>query len=62
MSESTISRWKDGDIDKTGLTLAVLGLKVVPSDESTIDPRRFAALVALAEEGFAALREEVKGE
>ena len=56
VSESTVSRWKDGDIEKTAITLAVLGLRVVRDDERTVDPRKLAALVALAADGFEALR------
>lgn len=62
VSESTVSRWKDGDIEKTALTLAVLGLRVVREDEATVDPRKLAALVALAEDGFAALRDSIAGD
>jgi hypothetical protein len=33
ISESTVSRWKgDGDIERYGRLLALLGLKVVPGD------------------------------
>lgn len=56
VSESTISRWKDGDIEKTAITLTVLGLRVVRDDEQTVDPDKLRALVALAEDGFAALK------
>lgn len=56
VSESTISRWKDGDIEKTAITLTVLGLRVVRDDEQTVDPDKLRALVALAEDGFVALK------
>ena len=40
----------------------MLGLRVVREDEATVDPRKLAALVALAEDGFAALRDSIAGD
>ncbi len=62
VSESTISRWKDGDLEKIALTLAVLGIKIVPLDYRCVDPRKLDALLALAEDGFDALRKEINNE
>lgn len=53
VSESTISCWK---VEKTAIALTVLGLRVVRDDEQTVDPDKLRALVALAEDGFAALK------
>lgn len=53
VSESNISRWK---VEKTAIALTVLGLRVVRDDEQTVDPDKLRALVALAEDGFAALK------
>ena len=62
VSESTISRWKDGEIDRLGLTLAVLGLRVVPQDARVVDPAKLAVLMALAEDGLSTLKQSLGAE
>ena len=47
-SESTISRWKAEQIEQTAKALAVLGLKVVPTDVRCFDPRQIDAILQLA--------------
>lgn len=52
ISESTVSRWKDGDIDKMAQTLAVLGLKVVPASQKCFEPQYIEALQMLARQAL----------
>ena len=52
ISESTVSRWKDGDIDKMAQTLAVLGLKVVPASQKCFEPQYIDALRMLARQAL----------
>ena len=53
VSESTVSRWKDKEIDEMGQLLAVLGLKSVPQDYKCYDPKSIDALLTLAKERLA---------
>lgn len=53
LSESTVSRWKDKEIDEMGKLLAVLGLKSVPQDYKCYDPKSIDALLTLAKERMA---------
>jgi hypothetical protein len=48
LSETTVSRWKDGDIRKVATTLAALGLKAVPRDVKCFQPEYIDALQMLA--------------
>ena len=52
VSESTVSRWKDGDIEKMAQTLAVLGLKVVPVTSRCFEPTYIEALKMLARQAL----------
>jgi predicted XRE-type DNA-binding protein len=52
ISESTVSRWKDGDIEKMAQTLAVLGLKVVPATSRCFEPTYIEALKMLARQAL----------
>ena len=55
VSESTVSRWKDKEIEETAQFLAVLGLKSVPADYKCYDPKSIDALLTLAKERMAQL-------
>lgn len=52
VSESTVSRMKDGTIDQLGALMAHLGLKVVPAGMLCFDPAYVDALKTLAEVGI----------
>lgn len=45
ISESTVSRWKDGDLARTAASLVAMGLKVVPEDAETIRAEDLQALL-----------------
>lgn len=47
VAESTVSRMKDGDIDRLGKMLAVLGLKVVSAELELMDMRQVEAMLTL---------------
>ena len=47
VSESTISRLKDGQIAVVAQLLAALGLKLVPADFKVVDPARAQAMYTL---------------
>jgi hypothetical protein len=49
VSESTISRLKDGQIAVVSQLLAALGLKLVPADFKVVDPARAQAMYTLYE-------------
>ena len=51
-SESTVSRWKDGELEKLASLLAVLGLKVVPVNQKCFDPQYIEALRMLARQAL----------
>lgn len=55
VSESTVSRWKDKEIDEMSQFLSVLGLKAVPASYKCYDPRSVDALLTLAKERMAQL-------
>lgn len=55
ISEATVSRWKDGDLEKTAKSLAAMGLKVVPVDAETIEREDLDALIHGAKEWAASL-------
>lgn len=48
VSESTVSRMKDADIERTAKMLAVLGLKCVPATVRCFDPGQINAILTLA--------------
>lgn len=48
LHESTISRWKDGELEKLALFMAVVGLKVVPAEMRCYRPEEIEALQVLA--------------
>lgn len=54
LSESTISRWKDGDIERWCKVIALLELKLVPSNAECHPPGYIQALKTLAELGLQA--------
>lgn len=45
VSESTVSRWKDKEIDETSQFLAVLGVKVVDESYRCIDHKTLGAIL-----------------
>lgn len=49
VSESSVSRMKDGQIEAPSRLLAVIGLKVVPSQYKCLDPIKAQAMVTLYE-------------
>jgi hypothetical protein len=49
VSESTVSRLKDGQIAVVSQLLAALGLKLVPNDFKVVDPVRAQAMYTLYE-------------
>ena len=51
LSESTVSRMKDGELDRLGALLAACGLKVVPQDAQTVDQELLRSLSILAARG-----------
>jgi len=62
VSESTISRWKDGDVQRTAMLLAYLELQLVPTDHVMVDPARHRALMLLAQDGIAAHQAALDGD
>lgn len=54
VSESTVSRWKEGEIERWCKVLSLLGLRVVPSDVQCHPPQYIQALKTLAELGLQA--------
>lgn len=48
VSESMVSRWKDGDIERFGRFLALLGLKITPVEYRCYDQRTLEAMLTLA--------------
>lgn len=51
ISESTVSRMKDAELDRIGELLAACGLKAVPVDLQLFEPERIQALQVLARIG-----------
>jgi hypothetical protein len=49
VSESTVSRLKDGQITVVSQLLAALGLKLAPADFKVVDPARAQAMYTLYE-------------
>ncbi len=49
VSESTVSRFKDGQITVVAQLLAALNLKLVPADFKVVDPARAQAMYTLYE-------------
>jgi transcriptional regulator with XRE-family HTH domain len=47
VSESTVSRWKEGEIERWCRVLALLGLRIVPSDVQCHPPQYIQALKTL---------------
>lgn len=48
VNESTVSRWKDADIERFTRLLAVLGLKITPQSMRCYDERTLTAMLTLA--------------
>ena len=55
ISESTVCRWKDGDLEKTARSMAAMGLKVVPEDAEIIGREDLESLIHAAKEWAAGL-------
>lgn len=58
VSESTVSRWKDQDIERISLYLAALKLKVVPSDAELFDKDEVWAMRILSIRGLRSVERE----
>lgn len=48
VNESTVSRWKDGDIERFAKLLALVGLKVAPRHYRCYDEPTLQAMLTLA--------------
>ena len=57
VSESTVSRWKDSEIEKVALYLSGLMLKVVPSGANLINADEVKAMRTLAMRGLRSMEE-----
>lgn len=55
VNESTVSRWKDGDIARWARFLALLGLKATPHDYRCYDEKTLSAMLTLARQRMAQL-------
>ncbi len=55
VNESTVSRWKDGDIARWARFLALLGLKATPQDYRCYDEKTLSAMLTLARQRMAQL-------
>lgn len=58
VSEATLSRIKNEDLERVVLLIAILDGKVVPAIASCRSPREWSAMVYLAEVGFDTLKRE----
>ena len=54
LSESTVSRWKEGEIERWSKVLALLGLQVVPVSAVVVNAEYLRSLETLAELGLKA--------
>lgn len=54
VNESTVSRWKEGDIERWCKVLALLGLKVVPESAMVVNAEYLNSVETLAELGLKA--------
>lgn len=54
VNESTVCRWKDGDIERWSKVLALLGLQVVPETAMVVSSEYLHSLETLAELGLKA--------
>lgn len=54
LSESTVSRWKEGEIERWSKVLAFLGLQVVPASAVVVNAEYLRSLETLAELGLKA--------
>ena len=54
VNESTVSRWKEGDIERWCKVLALLGLQVAPGTAMVVKDDYLRSLQTLAELGLAA--------
>lgn len=55
-SESTVSRWNDGEYQKWAMALSVLGLRVVPDSAVVVTAEYLSALETMARIGLKAER------
>lgn len=54
VSESTVSRWKEGEIERWSKVLALLGLQLVPEQAVVVNADYLRSLETLAELGLRA--------
>ncbi len=54
LSESTVSRWKEGEIERWAKLFALLGLQVVPVSAVVVNAEYLRSLETLAELGLKA--------
>ncbi len=54
VNESTVSRWKEGDIERWCKVLALLGLQLVPESAMVVNAEYLHSLETLAELGLKA--------
>ena len=54
LSESTVSRWKEGEIERWSKVLALLGLQLVPEQAVVVNADYLRSLETLAELGLRA--------
>lgn len=57
VSEATISRWKDSDVQRTAEMLLALGLRVWPEDAIILERPDYIALLQMADRGLQAMRD-----
>jgi len=55
VNESTVSRWKDGDITRFCKFLALLGVKVTPIEYKCYDEKTLQAMLTLAQQRMSQL-------
>jgi len=56
VNESTVSRWKDGEISRFCRFLALLGLKATPQEYRCMDEEMVNALIVMANRNMRRLR------
>lgn len=61
VSEATVSRMKgDGELARIANVLAALGVEVMEPGDRVVNASKLAALIALAEDGFSALKDSLR--
>jgi predicted XRE-type DNA-binding protein len=56
INESTVSRWKDGEIARFAKFLALLGLKATPQEYKCYDEKTLEAMLTLAQQRMSQIR------